>query len=730
MKNAFASSYRDLANNLPLLPVGRQFSTYPSRGLTLGKIQQYLEQAEHGDVSKQAELMQDIFEKDPTIASAFETRALAVQSVYWDILPSDPANIRSVEQAKWVRKVLDKTGSAYASRADSSRFLSFEEFLWYISTAVPMGFAACNMLWNTTESKIDAFVPIEQKYFRWGEQSKMGSAEYNPYELRILTEANSVDGEPISPYNYVVHTFKHTPYVPGRRGLIRQLVYWYLFKNFGVRSMVRYAERTGEPIRIGRYNPNVEGEFEIVKRAVRELGTDASAVISKDASLEFVGHDRSAANDIHTRLIGACNQEISKLILGHSAAQEATPGKLGGDDQKMEVQQYRIEADSRAEENTVNAQVIAPMTRFVDGVCLCYYKRRYEQEEDMNSRADRYVKLKDLVEIPKTHIREAFDLPEPKEDEETTAPSVLPFSRRFKNVRIDRKRAAIKLHDQLEEDANRYALQTQPLYDMLLDSVSTDMSEEQIGRAIERNKQKFTSALYGTLRTAFNDVGTETVKAITPAQKGERYKGVDIDWSLNDDKAAHFLDWQSFTVSQVDGEYITRRMKETLRRELNSAQREGLTLRQFKDNVLENCGVGRINNGHLTTIYRTNIATASAASTLFTMAKTDGFPAWQFMAILDDVTRDDHAALDGMIFANGDNTYFPPIDFNCRCTASPITQEEFEAEGYEVEARDPEIELPESFQNTAVENFTKWAEAKANEYPDIAQSIVQHKEKS
>jgi len=52
-------------------------------------------------------------------------------------------------------------------------------------------------------------------------------------------------------------------------------------------------------------------------------------------------------------------------------------------------------------------------------------------------------------------------------------------------------------------------------------------------------------------------------------------------------------------------------------------------------------------------------------------------PAFQFSAILDEVTRANHAAMDGNVYPRGDpiwKIWWPPIDFNCRCTVIPVTE--------------------------------------------------------
>ncbi|GFR66368.1 phage head morphogenesis protein, partial [Elysia marginata] len=59
-------------------------------------------------------------------------------------------------------------------------------------------------------------------------------------------------------------------------------------------------------------------------------------------------------------------------------------------------------------------------------------------------------------------------------------------------------------------------------------------------------------------------------------------------------------------------------------------------------------------------------------------AVKDDFPYWQYIAVKDSRTRDNHRALDGRIFKVNDTEFYPPIGFNCRCTARPITKKNAE----------------------------------------------------
>lgn len=110
--------------------------------------------------------------------------------------------------------------------------------------------------------------------------------------------------------------------------------------------------------------------------------------------------------------------------------------------------------------------------------------------------------------------------------------------------------------------------------------------------------------------------------------------------------------------------------------------------RQVRDRAVEYTGsaYGRERTGeplkahHLETILRTNF------SDIYNKGKKelyddpdvrDYVPAFQFSAILDVATRENHAAMDGNVYPRGDavwKIWWPPAGFNCRCTVIAVTE--------------------------------------------------------
>lgn len=137
--------------------------------------------------------------------------------------------------------------------------------------------------------------------------------------------------------------------------------------------------------------------------------------------------------------------------------------------------------------------------------------------------------------------------------------------------------------------------------------------------------------------------------------------------------AVSFFRFQAFTTAVVQDQRIRGRLKDAIDENLT----KGEGYRQFKqlvDDEFDKAGLTRLHNYQINNIYETNVSLAFGAGQMQKMLEvSDQFPYWKYSATLDSKTRPSHAALHGKIFKAGDYTFFPPLSFQCRCTAIPLT---------------------------------------------------------
>ncbi len=396
---------------------------HPSVGMTPETLTTLLREAESGDMKSQIELFDDVLEKDLTVTAVRQVRKLGVALCDYDVVPKD--NSRAAKtQTEFIKDVMAElsAGEVEQHRAD---FLTFDDLMMALLDCTGKGFAAPLLNWETEGKhwRVASAKHIEQRQFLFG---KPGDDKYDPYDIRIRTEEFPIDGEPLSPYRFLTMYYKGQSAYPARAGLLRGTSWYYLFKNFGFKSFVMYAELFGIPMRVGKYDPMAPADKEILQQAVLALGQDFAAVISKGSEIEILDHMKSGSSDVHLQLITACNAEITKGWLGQTATTEATPGKLGDEDAKDQVRADIKKADAKALQSTVQSKFVAPLCRFNFGDVLCNFEIHYEEDEDLETQSLLLQRVAKIAPLPLKYIYDKFQIPEPREGEAVTQAHLAP----------------------------------------------------------------------------------------------------------------------------------------------------------------------------------------------------------------------------------------------------------------------------------------------------------------
>jgi phage gp29-like protein len=68
-----------------------RYSTYPSQGLTPEKLTRIFRDADQGEMLRQAELFEEMEEKDAHLGAVLQTRKLAVAGLEWEVVAARPS---------------------------------------------------------------------------------------------------------------------------------------------------------------------------------------------------------------------------------------------------------------------------------------------------------------------------------------------------------------------------------------------------------------------------------------------------------------------------------------------------------------------------------------------------------------------------------------------------------------------------------------------------------------
>jgi len=246
---------------------------------------------------------------DPHVAACFERRKVGTKKKLWEI---DKGSAKS-NHAKFIEDIFKQ------------RSLKLSQAIAEILDCPYYGFQPLEVTWAivdgmTVPVKVQAKPP---RWFCFGAQN----------ELLLITKTN-FKGEPLPEKKFLLAQFDpryDNPY--GKR--IAARIFWYaLFKKNGLKWWVKFVEKFGIPFIIGKLPRGTESsESTDLLEKLSAMINDAVSVVPDDASVELLYAKESAGTvPQHFALIDFCDKSISKAFLGHSAAADSTPGKLGGED--------------------------------------------------------------------------------------------------------------------------------------------------------------------------------------------------------------------------------------------------------------------------------------------------------------------------------------------------------------------------------------------------------------
>ncbi len=164
--------------------------------------------------------------------------------------------------------------------------------------------------------------------------------------------------------------------------------------------------------------------------------------------------------------------------------------------------------------------------------------------------------------------------------------------------------------------------------------------------------------------------------------------GYKITWNWKEQLKA--IKERAFTVAKVTKADILILLKQSLENALAEGQTYKDWLKQLNP-ILQQKGYAKREDGSAwrkDVIYRTNIQTAYQAGRYLEMKNaSQTHPYWQFIAVIDNRTRPNHAALNGKVIPANDpfwKTHYPPLGYNCRCRVRALTGNDIKAMGLQI----------------------------------------------
>ena len=372
-------------------------------GITPSRAARILRDADGGNLRAQHILFDDIVDRDSHIQTEFGKRAGAVV-LDWDIVPPADASAAEKKNAEWVKETL-------LNAVDD-----WEELLAYLMEAVGHGYAPVELEWlYQGGERIPKFHHRPQTWLR-----------LDPTRRTLRLDDGSATGAELIPAGWILHQPKKvkTGYM-GRAGLLRTLVWPFIYRAYSVGDFAEFLETYGLPIIVGKYFAGASPEEKAsLFRAVTSLGHDARAIMPAEMEMEIKSVTGSAGGSHHMTMVEWAEKSISRAILGATltsgADGKSSTNALGK--VHNEVRHDIRDADARSLAATLTRDLVYPLLSINRGAVEWRRCPRLvfdtSEAEDITVYSEALPKLAPLFDIGANWARGKLRIPTPAEGEE------------------------------------------------------------------------------------------------------------------------------------------------------------------------------------------------------------------------------------------------------------------------------------------------------------------------
>jgi len=385
--------------------LSREFADHPKSGLTPAKLANLLIDTEAGNLKAQCELADDV-EEDAHVFTGVSKRKQQVAAFNWDVVTTDDATTEEKDAAEKVKTIL-------------VGMINLEDLILDMMDALLKGFSCLEIAWEYT-----GFEWIPKIYHRPASWFTTRPEDRNKLLLR-----NAGMGEELQPLGWITHIHKSKSGYLTRAGLIRVVVWPYLFLNYSVRDLAELLEIYGIPIGLGKYPRNAsDAEKNTLLKALINIGHNARGIIPEGMAIDFLDAAKPSSADPFTVMIEWAQNSISKATEGGTLTSNSNGGTktnaLGNVHERAFWQLGT--SDGKQVQSTLTRDLIYPLAMLNSRKPIRMGKIKFQFDLQDSSDDKSFAEtLKTLTEsgmgkhIPVSWVREKLRIPAPKDGEAT-----------------------------------------------------------------------------------------------------------------------------------------------------------------------------------------------------------------------------------------------------------------------------------------------------------------------
>lgn len=309
-------------------------------GLTPQKLASILKAANEGDNRDLLTLAEEMEERDTHYASVLGQRKRAVSGID-QIVAAGGTDAKAKGAVDAVEELVTAP--------------IFDDMIDNLLDALSKGYAAVQPIWHYGEF----WKPVEYRF----EDPRAFQFSPDGRELRIR-DADIREGRPILPGSLIVHRPHLKSGLTVRAGLARLIAWTFMLKSYTLQDWAAFLEIFGMPLRVGKYDRGASAEERrVLLRAVRDLATDAAAIIPMGMEIEFIEAKGGGGNAVFGAMADYLDKQVSKAVIGQTMTTDEGSSRAQSeihDEVRLDIRR----ADAKQIGTTVNRDLIAPFVAF------------------------------------------------------------------------------------------------------------------------------------------------------------------------------------------------------------------------------------------------------------------------------------------------------------------------------------------------------------------------------
>lgn len=271
--------------------------------------------------------------------------------------------------------------------------------------AVNKGYSVCELIWGRWGAT-QLMMPLrvfkrDQRRFVFGEDR----------ELRMLVPEAMVNGVPVPPRAFIVHTHGDNDDSPYGEGLGSKLWWYVFFKRQGIAFWLQFVDRLAVPTTVGKY-PRGGGEEAQRKlaEALEHVRSASALTISDDMLVEFLELKASGSINSQEALVRYMDEQIRETV-GLEVGGAAGGGALAAAAiDRREIRRDILSADAEALSETLEDTLVRWICEVnFPGAEIPQLYFDTDEPEDLEARSRRDKALAEMGFRPTLeHVRQVY----------------------------------------------------------------------------------------------------------------------------------------------------------------------------------------------------------------------------------------------------------------------------------------------------------------------------------